>query len=110
MLKKFLNDEAGAIISAELVLVLTIAVIGMVVGLASVRDAVVTELGDVGQAIANIDQSYTYTGVLGHSSSTAGSAYSDALDFCDSGTIAGEQSRCVTIAGVTTVVNGGDGG
>jgi hypothetical protein len=109
MLKNFWNDEAGAIISAELVLVLTIAVIGMVVGLASVRDAVVTELGDVGQAIANIDQSYTYTGIVGHSSATAGSGFADALDFCDSGVITGEQSRCIVIA-APAALGAGDGG
>ena len=35
-----LNDEAGFIISAELVLVITIGVLAMVVGLTAVRDAV----------------------------------------------------------------------
>jgi hypothetical protein len=103
MLKKFWNDEAGAIISAELVLVLTIAVIAMVVGLTSVRDSVVTELADVAQAIANVDQSYTYYGVAGHSSAAAGSGFADALDFCDSGaSFNGSNSKCVTVGGSAT--------
>ena len=37
-LSKLANDELGFIISAELVLVMTIAVLGMVVGLTAVRD------------------------------------------------------------------------
>ena len=39
MFKKFWNDESGVIISAELVLVLSIAVLTMVVGLAEVASA-----------------------------------------------------------------------
>jgi Flp pilus assembly pilin Flp len=101
MLKRLWNDEAGAVISAEIVLVATILVIGMVVGLKSVRDAVVTELADVAQAIANIDQSYSYSGIDGHSTGTAGSFYLDAFDFCDTSadTDASEvNSKCVDVA------------
>ncbi len=99
MLKKLWNDEVGAIVSAEIVLVATILVIGMVVGLKSVRDAVVTELADVAQAIANIDQSYSYSSVAGHTATSAGSVFVDAPDYCD-GTTAGadSNSKCVTVA------------
>lgn len=96
MLRKLWNDEAGFLVSAELVLVATILVIGMIVGLASLRDAVVTELADVGQAISQIDQSYEYTGILGHLNYTAGSLFIDLPDFCDlNPSTAGQQSRCV---------------
>jgi len=47
MLRTLLNDEAGFIVSAELVLVATILVIGMIVGLSEVQHAVVQELGDL---------------------------------------------------------------
>ncbi|MBS0265050.1 MAG: hypothetical protein JSS02_24175 [Planctomycetes bacterium] len=98
MLKKLWMDESGFIVSAELVLVATILVIGMIVGLATVRDAIVTELADVGQAIANVNQSYIYTDVTGHSSATAGSIFQDALDFCDAvGVTNANNSRCVLI-------------
>jgi Flp pilus assembly pilin Flp len=83
MMKKLWNDEVGAVVSAELVLVLTILVIGMITGLASLRDSVITELADVGQAVANVNQSYSYGGARAHSSSTAGSEYGDRVDFCD---------------------------
>jgi hypothetical protein len=100
MLNKIWNDEAGAIVSAEIVLVATILVIGMVVGLKSVRDAVVTELADVGQAISDLDQTYSYSSIDGHIAGTAGGSFIDADDFCDGADEAdvATQGRCVTLA------------
>jgi Flp pilus assembly pilin Flp len=101
MLKRLWNDEAGAVVSAEIVLVATILVIGMVVGLKSVRDSVVTELADIAQAIANVDQSYSYSGIDGHSAGSNGSFYFDARDFCDTTDIdatSGELSKCVDVS------------
>ena len=83
MLKKLWNDEAGFVVSAELVLVATIMVIGLLVGWATVRDQVVQELGDVAAAISNLNQSYTWSAVTGHSSSVAGTYFDDTVDFCD---------------------------
>ena len=62
MLRQLFNDEGGAIISAELVLVLTILVIGVIVGLSEVAVAVNTELNDVSNAIGSLDQSFFFTG------------------------------------------------
>ena len=91
MLKTLLNDEAGFIISAELTLVLTIAVLAMVVGLAEVAVAVNTELNDVSNAIGALNQSYSYTGFCSTSggklkSVIAGSSFTDAPDDCDTNT------------------------
>ena len=103
MMKKLWNDEVGAIVSAELVLVLTILVIGMIAGLASLRDAVVSELADVAQAIANVNQSYSYGGITAHCAATAGSQFIDLVDFCDGAALTGGQaSKCVTICGAAT--------
>ena len=110
MFRKLWNDEAGAIVSAEIVLVATILVIGMVVGLKSVRDAVVTELADVAQAIANIDQSYSFSGVSGHLAATAGAYFLDTTDFCDTTDGAAKtDSRCVNV-GMTQDYYGTDHG
>ena len=83
LIRKLWNDDAGFIISAELVLVATIVVIGMIVGLTSVRNQVVQELVDVGQAVGNMSQSYAVAGTakkdLGW---TDGSGYIDKADFC----------------------------
>ena len=87
MLRKLFNDESGVIISAELALVLTIAVLAMVVGLSEVAVAVNTELNDISNAIGALNQSYTFTGFLGNTgklkSQTFGSTFTDAVDDCD---------------------------
>ena len=102
MVRQLWNDESGAIVSAEVVLVGTTLVIGSVVGLKSLRDAVVSELADVGQAISNLNQSYNFGGVSGHSANSDGSTFSDTADFCDTAATAnsdpGTKSRCVTFA------------
>ena len=99
MLKRFWSEEAGAIVSAEIMLVATILVIGMIVGLKSVRDSVVTELADVAQAFANVSQSYSYSGVAGHHAFSGAGSFTDASDFCDTASAvdAGQSSKCVVI-------------
>ncbi len=89
MLKMLLNDEAGFIISAELVLVATLLVIGLIVGLSEVQHAVVSELNDVADAIGEVNQSYSYSGF--HKcdqggrvhAATYGSSFADTSDDCD---------------------------
>ena len=90
MLNKLFRDESGVIISAELALVLTIAVLAMVVGLSEVAVAVNTELNDISNAIGSLNQSYSYTGFgslkagsATAKNSVAGSKYQDAADDCD---------------------------
>ena len=62
MLKKLWNDDCGMIVTAELVLIVTICVLGVIVGLSQVQVALNTELNDVAQAIGALDQSYYFTG------------------------------------------------
>ena len=97
MLNRFWNDEAGFIVSTELILIATILVIGMLVGLVSVRDQVVQELADVAEAISDIDQSYSYTGTTGHTAHTAGSDFEDRIDNCDDANGQTGLSACVTV-------------
>lgn len=99
LVSRLWRDEAGFVVSAELVLVATITVLGMIVGLASVRDQVVQELGDVAAAIASANQSYSWSAVTGHSSSIAGSFFIDVADFCDTTKNAsGAPPECLSIA------------
>ena len=91
MFRKLWNDERGFIISAELVLVATILVIGMIVGLTILRNQVVQELGDLGAAIGMLSQGYWYPGVEKDDGTsvfavTDGSNYEDALDACQTAT------------------------
>jgi hypothetical protein len=76
-------DQAGFVISTELMIVATILVIGILVGLVAIREQIVQELADVAMAISDVNQSYSFGGVTGHSSSTAGSNFADQTDFCD---------------------------
>ena len=83
-MKNLINDEAGFVISAELILIATITVLGMVVGLAEVRQAVSEELEDVAAAVGSLNQGYCLTGL--HSTNkghTNGSHFQDHSDFCD---------------------------
>jgi hypothetical protein len=85
LFRRLWADEAGFIISAELVLVATILVIGMIVGLTSLRNQVVQELVDVGQAIGSLSQTYAFAGAKKcEVGLTDGSSYVDKADFCQS--------------------------
>jgi hypothetical protein len=96
------SDQSGFVISSELILVATILVIGMIAGLATVRDQVVTELADIAAAISDLDQSYSFGNIVSPSASTNGSNFVDLVDFCDSAgsqTSDGLSSACVTVGG-----------
>ncbi|MEW4490103.1 hypothetical protein AB1L42_18610 [Thalassoglobus sp. JC818] len=90
MWNALLRDEAGFVVSAELVLVATILVIGLIVGMSEVQHAVVQELNDVSDAIGSLNQSYLFSGFVkqkggrgGVAAFTAGSAFVDTADECD---------------------------
>ena len=82
------NQKNGFIVSVELMLIVTILVIGLIVGLVPLRNAVIAELNDVSSAIESIDNSYSfdgisYTGAAGTgttSATTVGSAFNDLPD------------------------------
>lgn len=77
------NDENGFIVSAELVLVGTILVLGMIVGLTELSFNVNEELEDVGSAIGGINQTYYYTLASGQKGEAVGSTFLDFEDECD---------------------------
>lgn len=79
---RFWADECGFVVSSELVLIATIAVVGLLAGLTTLRDQVSEELGDTASAFKVVNQSYRYLGAVGHTGSTAGSAFIDRSDFC----------------------------
>ena len=95
--KNLWNDNRGFIVSIELILIATIVVIGLISGLTAVRDGVVSELSDVAGSVQDLNQSYSYNGVTGHSAAVAGSDFSDNLDFCDDADdAAGQADNCIT--------------
>lgn len=83
------NDESGLILSAELVLVCTILVLGLLVGMVELQCAIVGELSDLASAFGNLNQSYNHSG-FGSSKGagqfnarTFGAAHTDRADTCD---------------------------
>ena len=77
------NDENGFVVSAELVLVGTILVLGMIVGLTELSFAVNEELEDLGSGIGAINQTYYFTMASGKKGEVVGSTYLDFQDQCD---------------------------
>lgn len=105
--QKLWNDDKGFIVSIELILIATIAVIGLITGLTAVRDAVVSELSDVAGAVQDVNQSYAINGVVGHSATTAGMDFLDQTDHCDDANdIAGQADNCIVFN--AAVLNEGD--
>jgi hypothetical protein len=78
---QLLNDEAGFIVSAELILIATIVVISMVVGLSEVSFAINSELNDVANAFGSMNQSYRYSGVNGQQGQSSGGGFTNGGDF-----------------------------
>ena len=98
MLKSLWCDEDGAVVSIEYLLIGTICGIGVIAGLTSLRDGVVTELADVGGAVGWLNQAYAIGGIKSHCSSTAGTFCPDFVDFCDTGAAGNFQnSRCLAV-------------
>ncbi|MBI1346598.1 hypothetical protein GC163_09950 [bacterium] len=100
--KRLWRDENGFVVSTELILISTVTVIGLIVGLTTVRDVVVIELADVADAISEIDQSYSYGQIRGHCGSTAGVRFHDRADFCENRRAEDDQNprggaQCITL-------------
>jgi hypothetical protein len=83
ILSQLKNDEAGFILSAELVLVSTIVVLATVVGLGEVSHCVNNELEDVGSAIGSVNQSFHFSLSHGAKGCMTGSEFQDYADDCD---------------------------
>lgn len=106
--KSLWNDETGMIVSAELTLILTICVIGVVVGLTETAVAVNTELNDISNAVGSLNQSFFYAGMTSRDhyhgklkSFFAGSRFHDRIDDCDTNT------SCDLVCGPVRYTTGG---
>ena len=88
-MRKLFNDENGFVISAELMLVITLMFCAAAVGWAAVRDALVNELNDVSHAIGAVSQSYNVTGFKKDKDTgkphgqCSGFGFNDDADECD---------------------------
>ena len=60
--RSFFRCQSGAVVSAELVVVGTMVVIGLITGLSAVQNSINSELVDLSSAFNALDQSYGFTG------------------------------------------------
>ena len=75
--------EEDGVLTFEWVLLVTLLTIGIVSGVAGVRDAIIDELGDVAQAMLALDQSYSIDyplEVVVHTTTGSGAANSTFVD------------------------------
>ena len=73
LLNNFWRDEAGLVMSAELVMLGTVGILGATVGLSAASTAINDEMVEFSHAIRSLDQSYH---IEGHQSCRAWSASS----------------------------------
>jgi hypothetical protein len=73
LLIKLWHDDSGALIAAEYLFIATILVIGIVVGFASVRDAINSELAELSNAFLALSQGFVISGQSGCCAAVDGS-------------------------------------
>jgi Flp pilus assembly pilin Flp len=85
-LSRMWADDRGAVIATEYLFVVTILVIGIIVGLANLRAALNAELTELGNAILALSQGYTINGEIGANASVDGSQAIDTAGFINGAT------------------------
>jgi hypothetical protein len=56
------NDDRGAVLATEWLLITTVLVLGLIPGLIAIRQGLLAEMGDIATATSDLDQSYGFTG------------------------------------------------
>lgn len=103
--RKLWRDDAGFVLSVEMLLIAVILVVGLIGGLSALRAAVVTELSQLGEAILQLDPGYNIVSV----GSTTGSSNGTFVTHQPRGLNVGAASLAATntTRGVDTVGQGG---
>lgn len=90
---KVQKNQKGFVVTAELLFIATILVIGLIIGWVLIRNSVIAEMSDTAASIGALDQSYAFGGATiefppgsGTTHWVSGSTFTDALDGCDQGT------------------------
>lgn len=105
------GDEDGFVVSTEVVMVATVALLGLIVSFASVRDSVVSELSDLAGAVQDLNQAYSFNEIVGHSGVSPGSSFADQSDWCDDNDDAsGVNDNCITFSDPSNESDSGAGG
>src|ERR1051326_4525991 len=98
------KKQAGFVVTAELLLVTTILGIGLVTGMSKLRDQVISELSDTGDAIGSINQSYSVAGTTWTGGNTVAEVASfefvDTTDTATATTVGGDNQNVAYKAAV----------
>ncbi|MEX0704131.1 MAG: hypothetical protein WD069_18675 [Planctomycetales bacterium] len=94
-MKSLWNDECGAVTTIELLIYGTIGGLGIIVGVANLRDAVVAEFTELANAILHLNQGYSVGALANVHHASAGMSADDTSGFinlrsCSPVTIVGE--------------------
>jgi hypothetical protein len=81
VLAQLWEDDSGALIATEWVFLATILILGVLVGMVAVRQALIAELHDFANGLLALNQSFSFSGQSNCTSSTAGGSF---IDFNDS--------------------------
>jgi Flp pilus assembly pilin Flp len=73
LMDKLWNDDQGALIAMEYLFVATILVIGIIVGLTNLRDAINAELSELANALLALSQGFAFSGSSGAVAAVDGS-------------------------------------
>ena len=75
VLQTFWLDQAGVLVSAELVIVVTLCILALLVGLGEITSAIAAELSSISCGVETLNQSYQFSSSGGAFSFVAGSQY-----------------------------------
>ena len=114
-MRKFFNDEAGFVVSAELALIVTLIFTAVAVGVAVARDALVAEYNDISEMIGVMDQSYNVSNqsvasdasTKGYHALNGSFGYNDGQDDCDCKPVV-LAAICGKSQGAGTILSGGE--
>jgi hypothetical protein len=60
--RKLWEDDHGAVISTELILVISILIFGVIAGLVALRNSTIAAFGNIGDTLVELVPSFTYSG------------------------------------------------
>jgi len=77
LIRKLWSDDNGALLATEFLFMSALLTIGTVSGLVAVRQSILSELVETGNAIMALDQSYSFSGQSFAGAWTPGSSATD---------------------------------
>jgi len=93
---RLLRDDAGVIVTPEIIIITTVGVLSLIAGWNAVSQALAFELGDVANSVGSLNQSYSYRGLLARGQASCGGG-----GFADAASTFNVQTRAATINGST---------